>query len=156
MADVPTADVTVSRVIAAAPQTLYGIVSDLPNMGRLSPENTGGKWLKGATGPTVGARFQGANANNGKHWTTTVIVDQADPGKAFAFRVVVGPVKVARWTYAFEPDGDGTQVTETWTDLRGRFAKFVGGRASGVTDRPEFNRASIEQTLTKLAELTES
>ena len=40
---------------------LYDLVSDLPRMGEWSPENTGGKWVNGAAGPVVGARFKGSN-----------------------------------------------------------------------------------------------
>ena len=43
------------------PTTLYELVADLPSMGRISPENTGGKWVGGATTPRVGARFRGTN-----------------------------------------------------------------------------------------------
>jgi ribosome-associated toxin RatA of RatAB toxin-antitoxin module len=145
------ADIEVSRVIAAPAEQLYDMVSDLPRMGEWSPENQGGKWIKGAVGPAVGARFQGTNANESKRWTTTCVIEQADRGKAFAFRVSVGPIKVARWTYAFEPADGGTRVLETWTDRRGWFAKTVGGKASGVADRIGHNRAGMETTLANLA-----
>jgi uncharacterized protein YndB with AHSA1/START domain len=149
------ADVEVSRVIAAPAELLYDMVSDLPRMGEWSPENRGGKWLKGASGAAVGARFQGTNANESKRWTTTCEIEQADRGKAFAFRVSVGPIKVARWTYAFESIDGGTRVTETWTDQRNRFAKLAGGKASGVTDRLAHNRAGMETTLANLAAAAE-
>jgi uncharacterized protein YndB with AHSA1/START domain len=53
MADV----VSVERTIAASPDALWKMVSDVTRMGEWSPENTGGEWLKGATGPAVGAKF---------------------------------------------------------------------------------------------------
>lgn len=144
------ADIEVSRTIAAPAEQLYDMVSDLPRMGEWSPENQGGKWIKGATGPAVGARFQGVNAHGSKRWTTTCVIEQADRGKAFAFRVNVGPIKVARWTYDFEPAEGGTRVTESWTDQRNWFAKLAGGKASGVTDRLAHNRAGMETTLAAL------
>jgi hypothetical protein len=144
-------DIEVTRVITAPADLLYDIVGDLPRMGELSPENTGGVWLDGATGPAVGARFRGTNSNKNKHWATIVTIDEADRGRALAFRVGVGPMKIARWTYTFEPVDDGTRVTETWTDLRNWMAKKIGGAASGVKDRPEFNRDSMEETLYNLA-----
>ncbi|HAS09465.1 MAG TPA: SRPBCC family protein, partial [Acidimicrobiaceae bacterium] len=52
-------DVSVSREIAAPPQRVWELISDITRMGEWSPETTGGKWLKGATGPAVGARFRG-------------------------------------------------------------------------------------------------
>lgn len=149
-------DIEVSRTIAATPEALYDMVSDLPRMGEWSPENTGGRWVKGATGATVGARFQGANKNDKRSWTTTCIVDEADPGKAFAFRVVVGPIKIARWGYRFDAIDGGTKVTETWDDQRGWLARKAGGSASGVHDRLAFNRSSMETTLESLARSVEA
>jgi hypothetical protein len=148
--------IEVSRVVGASPEELYDIVSDLPRMGELSPENTGGVWIDGATGPTVGAKFRGTNNNEKKHWATFAVIEEAERGQAFAFRVDVGPVKIARWSYRFEPAEGGTRVTETWVDRRNWFAKKVGGLASGVADRPEHNRQGMEATLTNLARAVRS
>ncbi len=144
-------DVEVSRVIAATADELYDLVSDLPRMGEWSPENTGGEWIKGAAGPAVGARFKGSNANGSKRWTTAVIIEEADRGKSFVFRVVVGPIKVARWSYRFSPEQTGTTVTETWVDQRSWLARKAGGSASGVADRAAHNRTGMETTLANLA-----
>ena len=144
-------DIEVSRVIAASPEALYDIVSDLPHMGDLSPENTGGMWVNGATGPEVGAEFRGTNSRGTKHWATTVVVERAERGHEFAFRVKVGPVKVARWSYRFEPVECGTKVTETWDDMRNWLAKKAGTVSSGVSDRLTHNRETMEVTLVNLA-----
>jgi hypothetical protein len=144
-------DIEVSRVIAASPETLYDIVSDLPRMGDLSPENTGGMWVNGATAPDVGAEFRGTNSRGDKHWATTAIVERADRGHEFAFRVRVGPVKVARWTYRFEPVEGGTKVIETWEDMRGWLAKKAAFVTSGVKDRQTHNRDTMTVTLGNLA-----
>jgi hypothetical protein len=120
-------------------------------MGELSPENTGGMWVNGATGPAVGAEFRGTNSRGTKHWATTAIVERADRGHEFAFRVKVGPVKVARWSYRFEPVEGGTKVTETWDDERNWMAKKVGTVSSGVSDRLTHNRESMQVTLGNLA-----
>ena len=49
--------VEVSRTINATPERMYELISDLPRMGRWSPENAGGNWQMGATGPAVGGKF---------------------------------------------------------------------------------------------------
>jgi ribosome-associated toxin RatA of RatAB toxin-antitoxin module len=146
-------DIEVSRVIQAAPETLYDIVSDLTRMGELSPENTGGMWLDGATEATVGAKFRGTNSNEekNKHWATTAVIEQADRGRVLSFRVVVGPVKIARWAYRFETTEGGTEVTLSWHDMRNWVSKKFGYVASGVADRAERNRENMEITLTNLA-----
>ncbi len=145
-------DIEVSRVIAASPEALYDIVSNLPKMGELSPENTGGMWVNGATGPEVGAEFRGTNSRGTKHWATTAVVERADRGREFAFMVHVGPIKVARWGYRFEPVDGSTKVTETWEDLRNWVAKKAGYVTSGVKDRETHNKDTMTVTLGNLAQ----
>ena len=71
--------------IAASPQRIYDLVTDVAGMGRLSPECTGGRWLDGATGPAVGARFKGSNKRGFVRWSTTNTVVAAEPGVVFSF-----------------------------------------------------------------------
>ena len=85
-----------SRDIAAPAEKVWALVSDLPRMGEWSPENAGGKWVKGATGPAVGAVFTGNNKNGFRRWTTNVTVIACEPGVVFEFAVTSGPLKVAR------------------------------------------------------------
>jgi hypothetical protein len=58
-------------------------------MGEWSPENQGGKWAKGATGPAVGAIFKGRNKNGKKSWGTNVKVNACDAPKKFSFGLMV-------------------------------------------------------------------
>ena len=148
-----TDNISVTRDIAAPPAKVWAMLSDLPRMGEFSPENTGGKWVRGATGPAVGARFVGSNRNGKKKWTTTCTVSECESPRVFAFDVSAGPVKVARWEYRIEPiDNGGSRVTETWSDRRGWLAKKLGGPASGVNDRATYNRTGMEETLRRLAD----
>jgi uncharacterized protein YndB with AHSA1/START domain len=144
-------DIRVETVVAAPPAVLYEMVSDLTRMGEWSPENTGASWRGGATGPEVGARFVGKNANGWRRWMTFGKVVEAEPGEAFAFDVSAGPLlKVARWRYTFEPADGGTLVGEEWYDQRGALVRLGGKPASGVGDRLTHNRAGMEQTLVNL------
>jgi ribosome-associated toxin RatA of RatAB toxin-antitoxin module len=147
--------IQVERVIRADAGALYDMVADVGRMGDWSPETASCEWTKGATGAAVGATFKGSNRNGKKQWSTNCKVVSADPGRAFAFDVTVGPFKVARWSYTFEPTSDGCRVTETWTDQRGRIATWAGNPASGVADRSTHNRATMEQTLERLAAAAE-
>src|SRR3954452_22863711 len=110
--------VSVSVTVQAPAERLYGMVSDVTNMGRWSPETTSCGWIRGATGPAVGARFRGRNKAGWRSWSTTARVAVAEPAKEFAFDVqTVAGIDVARWSYRFEPAGEGsTTVTETWED----------------------------------------
>lgn len=135
--------------VQAPAAAVWELVSDLPRMGELSPENTGGHWRGGATGPEVGARFRGRNAQGRRRWSTDAEVVSCDPGRSFAFEVRAVGLPVARWAYDVqEQDSGSCTVTETWTDRRGRLIGLVGLMTSGVGDRTEFTARSIEQTLT--------
>jgi uncharacterized protein YndB with AHSA1/START domain len=142
---------SVSREIAAPADAVWALVSDLPRMGELSPENSGGSWAKGAGGPAVGARFTGTNERGKRHWKTQVRVVTCEPGKRFEFDVTAGGLKVSRWGYALEPTAAGCTVTETWTDQRGAVVRTLGKAVTGVSDRTAHNRAGMEQTLAKIA-----
>lgn len=142
--------VEVSRSIESDPATLYDLVSNVTNMGRWSPETTGCTWLKGATGPAVGARFRGSNRAGWRRWSTTSTVVAADPGRRFSFEVQVGPLPISRWTYEFEAEGSGTRVTEIWEDRRPAFLHKPMAVLMSVPDRPGQNRAGMEATLDAL------
>jgi hypothetical protein len=148
-------DVEVTETVKAAPLRLYELVSDLPRMGEWSPENNGGKWLGGATGPVAGARFRGTNRNGPMIWMTSVTVTDAEPGRRFAFDVDVLGVPISTWAYTFADDVDGCIVTESWTDRRPGWMR-VTSIATGVRNRPSHNRRNMLETLRKLKAAAES
>ncbi|MGB8859498.1 MAG: SRPBCC family protein [Ilumatobacteraceae bacterium] len=143
--------IEVVRTIAATPEQVYALVSDLPRMGEWSPENTGGKWIKGANGPAVGARFEGTNALGKKKWKTISKVTAATPGKEFAFDVTAAGMKVAGWGFGIAPAEGGSTVTHFWDDHRNPIIAKLTGLALGVKDRAGHNRANMETTLKGLA-----
>jgi ligand-binding SRPBCC domain-containing protein len=149
-------DAKASADISAPADKVWSLVSDLPRMGEWSPENTGGRWVGGATGPTVGARFRGSNRKGLRRWSTTVTVTAADEGQKFSFDVTYGPVAISTWEYTFNTNGNGTTVVEEWTDRRPTWMKLAGVPVMGVTDRGEHNRRGMEQTLARLKATAES
>lgn len=146
---------TASTSIAAAPEKIYALVSDLTRMGEWSPEAVGGKWV-GGTGPAPGAKFKGSNAHGSKKWSTVVEVTDATEPRRFAFATKVGPMVVAEWAYSIEPSGQGCTVTESWVDKRNAMITFVGKYLTGVDDRAAHTQSMMETTLTKLKETAES
>jgi hypothetical protein len=148
--------VTVERDVGAPAEEVWAMVSDVTRMGEWSPENTGGEWVGGATGPAVGAKFKGRNQRGWRRWSTKAEVVEAEPGRAFAFDISAGPLVVARWSYRFEPTDSGCRVTESWEDKRGGVIKVVGRLATGVADRAEHNRQGMTTTLANLAKSAES
>ena len=145
----------VTTRIEAPAETVYALVSDVTRMGEWSPENVGGRWLGGATGPTVGARFRGSNRRGWRRWSTTGTVVAAEPGRTFAFEVDVLRISASRWTYSFRPDGETTEVTETWEDRRPSWFARLAGATMGIEDIRAHNEQNIRTTLTNLAAAAE-
>ena len=143
-------DIEISQEMAADAAKIYDLVSDLPRMGQWSPENTGGRWLAGATGPAVGAKFKGTNKHKFLRWSTTVTVTDAVPGKRFAFNVDYLGVPISTWSYDFEPDGAGCKVVESWTDRRPTWMKLASAPVMQVADRGAHNRRTMQATLAAL------
>lgn len=146
----PGGTVSRSTDVAAPPERVWELVSDLPGMGEFSPENAGGSWRGGASGPAVGAVFLGRNRSGLRRWSTRSTVTRCEPGRAFAFSVRSVGLPVAEWSYELAPEGDGCRVTETWHDRRGRLMVGLGRLVRGVGDRAEFTGRSIEQTLQRV------
>lgn len=151
-----TEGVSVEREIAAPPERVWALIADMTRMGEWSPENRGGTWLDGATGPAPGGRFKGRNQSGFRRWSTICTVTDCEPGRVFAFDVFKGPFAVARWSYHIEPVGDGCRVTERWTDRRSAVFAHIGGVVSGVRDRAAHNRAGMVATLDRLAAAAEA
>jgi Polyketide cyclase / dehydrase and lipid transport len=145
-----TVNVTVAKVIAAQPETVYDLVADITRMPTYSPENTAGEWLDGAEGAVVGARFKGSNKLGRAKWSTKPTVTVADRGREFAFKVP--GAAGAQWTYRFEPTTDGTLVTESVVQTkRSPLPIRVIQRLNGVTDRNANLRTAMVTTLDRLA-----
>ncbi len=146
----------VSLRIEAPPERVYDIVTDIAQMGRLSPECTGGKWLGGATGPAVGARFKGSNKRGLARWSTTNEVVAAEPGRRFSFET---QQSAARWTYELEPDGTGTVVTESREMFKKRPAVaklFTQVLLGGEDNHSDELRDWMRQTLERVKTIAES
>lgn len=148
--------VSVERTIAAPAEEVWAMIADVTRMGEWSPENTGGKWIGGADGPAVGAKFRGRNRLGWHRWSTLAEVTGCEPGREFRFLVTAGPLAVSEWSYRIEPSGDGCTVTETWDDRRSWLVRAGGLVISGVGDRAAHNRAGMEETLRRLAEAAET
>ena len=142
--------ITRSVEVAAPAERVWALVSDLPRMGEFSPENEGGRWQGGATGPAVGAVFRGTNRSGRRRWSTRCTVTRCEPGRSFAFAVSAVGLPVAEWSYELEPTAGGCRLSETWQDRRGGLMSWLGRTTTGVQDRTAFTATSIEQTLAQV------
>jgi hypothetical protein len=80
----------------------------------------------------------------------------ADPGRRFAFRVTAPLVPIADWEYTIEETETGCRVSETWVDLRLAPVRLVSTVRTGIADRAEFNRQSMQETLEALKPAAEA
>ena len=144
---------SVSVEVAAPPERVWEVVTDVERMGAISPENEGGQWLGGATGPAVGARFKGRNRRGRATWTTVCEVTEAVPGRSFAFAVGGAARPSCTWRYDLEPlPGGRTRVTETFELPRplNRFQRAVTKASTGVRDREADLVHNVELSLAAL------
>ncbi|MCH0541368.1 SRPBCC family protein [Streptomyces sp. MUM 203J] len=124
-ADGPTARVEIS--VDAPPERVWELVSDIGLPARLSPELQETVWLDGATGPAVGARFEGRNTHERVgEWRTHARVEVFEAPKVFAWSVIAPDARfgggapsfdhpVATWRFELEPreGGRGTLLRQT-------------------------------------------
>ncbi|MBY8845386.1 SRPBCC family protein [Streptomyces sp. SP2-10] len=156
-----TFTVSDSIVIDVPPDAAYLAVSRPADMGRWSPENLGTTGDTGDAPAALGTTFIGRNQRGRFRWVTLCTVTAADPGRRFAFRVhaigigrprLHGPI--ASWEYRFEPAGEGTRVTETWTDDRRAWPAFIAGAfdriATAGSTFSAFQARNIRTTLRNL------
>ena len=145
-----------SLAMAADPERIWAMVTDVSRMGEWSPENERGEWLDGATGAVVGARFKGTNRRGKSRWTTTCEVVEAEPGRSFAFRTSGSPRTL--WRYRFEQVDGATLVTESFEMARplGAFARLLTRVTTGVTDRRGDMEDGVRTTLARLKEAAEA
>jgi uncharacterized protein YndB with AHSA1/START domain len=147
--------IEISRDIAAPPEMVYAAISDVTRMGEWSEECHGCEWHEGYCGPVVGATFDGHNRNGENEWTTQGRVVEADPGQSFVFECSMMEFHFSTWGYRIEPIESGSRVTEWSEDLRPESAMEFSKQVSGVDDRTERNRRTINGTLDRLASALE-
>jgi uncharacterized protein YndB with AHSA1/START domain len=144
---------SVSIDIAAPPERVYELVSDITRMGEWSPECVSCIWSKGATGPVVGARFKAKNkGRRGPAWVNSPTITVADPGRRFAFNRHGPGIGSYTWTYAFEPISTGTRVTESFHAEKalGKAMTWLTMKWTGSADRDEDLRAGMTTTLQRI------
>jgi hypothetical protein len=148
-----------SVTVAASPEELYAFIADMPRMGEVSPECTGGTWASGDRG--VGALFIGSNQRPERSWQRRVRMAVVDPPHTVAWENFGDPGQAlsadeqpaARWTYSFVAVDGGTEVTESWELFDHPLLEgFSEERLAGLKVR---HASNIEQTLANLKQLFE-
>ena len=144
--------------MAASPERVWSLVSDVTRTGEFSPETFEAEWLDGAKTPAVGARFRGHVRRNGKNWLvcwSACTITACTPAREFAFQVD-GPrgKPLVIWRYLLESGGDGTDVTESF-ELPRLVTTRIYERIAG-TARTRTNLKNMRATLERLKEVAEA
>jgi carbon monoxide dehydrogenase subunit G len=148
------ADVEVSALVGAPPDRVWTVVGDPARVGEISPECRRIRYRAGATGPAPGVRFTGHNRKGALVWRTVSTITSYEPGRVIGWEVTMAGLPSSRWEFRLDGEGDGTRVTQTWQDRRGRLIRLVG--ASRARDAAAHNRSGMERTLDAVRRLAES
>jgi hypothetical protein len=135
-----------SIVIDRTPDDVFAAISDVARMGEWAAETTACRWVDGASGPAVGARFEGDNVAKAgpltlKSWTTTSVVSECSPGEVFEFVAE----EHTTWRYEFAAQGDQTRVTESFSHAP--YEGFTGFLNEKVLRRPSTMVKGMQSTL---------
>ncbi len=142
-----------STTISQPPAVVFAAVADVTRMGEWSPECVAGRWVPPASGPALGAKFEGDNvAKMGpvtlKKWTTVSEITEFTEDEVFEF--VTEDYTI--WRYEFEDRDGSTQVTESFSyrPYEGRnkfFYETLGKRSAGMPGAVAKTLAQIKSTL---------
>jgi uncharacterized protein YndB with AHSA1/START domain len=113
--DCPT--VEADQIVAASPEVVWALVTDIQLPAHFSSEFRGAEWLDGATGPRKGARFVGRNHHPAiGDWETTSTICEYDPGRLFGWIVGDPDHPSAHWRFTLVVEGTGTRLTQ-WMQM---------------------------------------
>jgi len=159
--DGPTAEATVH--IAAPPERVWPLVSDIHLIADLSVEVQEVAWLDGAEQPEVGATFRGRNRHPAVgEWTTVSHVVECAAPRAFGW--VVGAVAnpTAAWRFELTEHDGGTDLRQ-WarmgpgpSNLQPAIAAMPDKEDRIVDGRLGEFQAGIDANLVALKKMAES
>jgi len=109
--DQPT--IEVEQRVAASPEAVWALVTDIGLPARFSGELQSVEWLDGATEVAVGNRFQGTNQNPALGtWSTECTVVEVEPGLRWAWAVESGGNRMATWGFEVDPGREAVTVRQ--------------------------------------------
>ncbi|MET7674504.1 SRPBCC family protein [Streptomyces seoulensis] len=103
------------RWVDAPPQLVYDLISDVGASVDWTPDLVSASYEADGV-PRAGSWFTAVNADvrHDREWVTRSRVQVAEPGREFAWYVVVQGVDATLWRYRLRPQDGGTLVTEDW------------------------------------------
>jgi uncharacterized protein YndB with AHSA1/START domain len=108
-----------SVVVAASPDAVWTVISDVTRVGEWSGECRGCVWESGAAAPAPGARFRGRNRRGGFRWTRVNEVTLVHRPHTLVWRTIARrpyPDSV-EWRVVLDDEGASTRVSESFEVL---------------------------------------
>ncbi len=138
--------ISASVEIAAQPEAVWSVVSDVTRMPEWSPELRR-LFPLGGRSPRVGMTMVGINRRGWAVWPTTSKVVRLEPPRTVAWRTRESG---ATWTYELEPSAAGTRLTgrrdlAAFTLGTRLMAPVIGGAATHDTELADGIRATLER-----------
>ncbi len=160
--DRPSVEATI--FVAASPEAVFAVISDINLPARFSTEFKGASWLDEVPPIARGARFVGRNAHEAaSEWETNCTVVEYDPPRTFAYSVegLDGDTS-STWRFTVSPDGTGTRLTQ-WMEI-GPGRSFINLAIESMPDkesrilnrRVREHRTSMEANLAGIKQALES
>jgi hypothetical protein len=146
--------ISASVEVAATPESVWGVLSDVTRMSEWSPECRK-IFVLGTPKQGVGTKLLGINRRGWAVWPTTSKVVRYEPGEAIAWKTRESG---ATWSYELAPTASGTSITgrrelSAFTFGTKLLAPVIGGAdghdeelAEGIRTTLERIKAAIEQS----------
>jgi uncharacterized protein YndB with AHSA1/START domain len=160
-AEGPTAEATVH--VAAPPEPVWELVSDIHLIASLSHELQEVQRLDGAARASTGATFRGRNVHPAAgEWTTVSHVVECDPPRTFTWAVQDPANPTTTWRFELTPSEGGTELRQ-WarmgpgpSNLDHAIASMPDKEERIVAGRLRESRAGIDANLAAIKEMAES
>jgi hypothetical protein len=149
----------VSQDIAASPEVVWELVSDITRIGDWSTECYRCEWDAGQV-PGLGATFTGHNRFGDKEWSNQSTIVEWVRSERVAWEVRLtgraaekfGSDAVTRWGFIIEGTETGTRLSQVTDDMRPEELKVMGAKfLPEIPDRAQRNLETMEATLAAIA-----
>jgi uncharacterized protein YndB with AHSA1/START domain len=138
---------------AASADAIWALLRDVTQMGRWSPECTGGTWLSSGSSNTVsdplpGSQFRGTNRLGPLQWSTTCTIVAVEPGRLLVFDARHSSGATTRWVFELRPESNGTTLRESFRTINSPAVVIAIDRLAG---RPRRLQKGMRATLERLS-----
>ena len=150
------ADAEQTIELAAAPEVVWDLVSDITRTPDWSPVVQRSEWIGEHAAPVQDARFRGHNRFRGARWTRECVVTAAERPALFAFSTLAaGGEEQTRWRYRIEPaDGGGTQLSLAFESVTiPPWVRFLQRLPGGKRTSDQQAGRNLAESLHRIADL---